>query len=252
MVQTGLRNYWCQLYHYLDYTARIQETFISTNTPPLKLIGKTFLNAGFKIFGLLVEGINTYGNLLGFTRFKKMITHVEEEGILVMYGCAKTFVKQCIERDLSLNSPESIEFQNIYPVLIAALNLLQHITNFPFLMTVGEYYSDNLVENLSPIVLPDSYTDDFFDEELVGSLKRIITIEIVSANDNRIDRTVKESLSNLSLLAAKILAKFPAVKRNAAHDETKIKRWTAALIPSFCLIADKSLSKFQTGQIMLI
>lgn len=203
-------------------------------------------DTGFQIYSYFVEGINSYGQRIGYTKYKYLITHVEEEGIYPIYTTARQCTKHFIQGIMNLNSPQ--ELRNQSELLSMVFNLLLNILNFPFLMTVGEYYSDNIVENFSPVVLPDSYPDEFFDSEFLQSLKQMVVFEPMWNSNPNLSREDKQKLAEVSLLAAKILSKFPAVKRNSTHCETVVSNCTGVLIESFKAISEISLQKFQTGR----
>ena len=186
---------------------------------------------------------------MGYTKLKKLVSQVEEEGIYKIYCVAKEYFKLAARKFASLQSSEV--FKAEAKVMQVVSQLLLNILSFPFLMTVGEYYSDNLVENLSPIVLPESFPAEFFDIEFFTSLKNFMLLDPNSRQLPWVRRDDFSLFTDISLPSAKILSRCPAIKRNAHHDEQLYVASTAELFSAFTQLTSKALQAFRTGSILV-
>lgn len=93
---------------------------------------------------------------------------------------------------------------------------------YPFLLTIMEFNSDSRLDEISVIVLPDSFQDVFIDLQFYQVLASLLTAGGVS--------------SQVKIKAARICARLPAVRKSISHDPEVIDRHICFCLNSFDVI----------------
>lgn len=112
-------------------------------------------------------------------------------------------------------------------MLDTALELYFGILCFPFLLTVVEFNSDCRLDEITPIILPDAFQDQFVDLQLYDIFFCLLT-------DSRVPRCYSQTV-------VKICCRMPAVRNTISLEPQTYKGHIAFCLKTFTTMADRAI-----------
>lgn len=138
--------------------------------------------------------------MLGYQLYKNILTSIEEEGLLAIYDLAKGVVvgiNEQLAKGQNLTSGTSI-------ILETVIDVLHGIMNFPYLLNIMEFNSEMGLDDIKPIILPDSFQDNFIDFNFLESLLNMLRFQSVPVA--------------LKAKCLRVLSKLPAVRKSVTRN----------------------------------
>ena len=139
-----------------------------------------------------------------------------------IYTITKFYIIQVVDSLLKNQAQPDPSFPITCKILETALDLLHSILIFPYLLSILEFNSENRIESICVICLPDSFQDRFLDFDLFETVLQLITSNVLSPQ--------------FRTKCLRVLCKLPGARRTVSHDPELSDKFIVFIMKMFALL----------------